>query len=429
MMNRVQLFLATAILVLPLFLSAQVSHGGIPYALKEKLSQPPMNIVDNSELYFIDSNYNKDCSAMEFARFLDLEINLADPQWETIELPNGDHLCRLAINSPGAQAIALYFKDFYLPIGAKLFFYDPEIEKYYGSYTFENNSDNGFFSSEMIKGDKIVLEYYEPKQVAGEGKIKLFEVLHAYRAPFSSLEKDFGGSGDCEVNVNCPEGNDKTNQKNAVLRLLIRNGSSGVWCTGTLVNNTREDKTPYVITADHCGKFSSDEDMGLWRFYFSYQASGCESPEQEPEINSLIGCELVASSSNMGELGSDFFLVKMTSEIPEDYNPYFIGWNRNGAISNQGFSIHHPQGDIKKISTYTDALASATYPPGISNAYWEVYWSETTSGHGVTEPGSSGSPIFDNEGYLIGTLTGGGASCSASNISRLLWEICGSLGG
>jgi hypothetical protein len=413
MINRVQLILAVAILSFPLFLSAQFSQGGIPYALKEKMSLPPLNIVDNSELYDIDSSYTKDCSAMEFARFLPMEVVLGSPKWQTNILASGDQLHRLAISSPGAKAIALYFKDFHIPGGASLFFYDPELEEYYGSYTSENNSEQGFFCSEMLAGDKIVVEYYEPKQVAGEGSMKLFEILHAYRTPFSHANKDFGDSGDCEVNVNCPEGYGKANQKNAVLRLLIKNGSSGSWCTGTLVNNTSVDKTPYVLTADHCGKYSSDEDMNLWRFYFSYQSAGCENPEEEPNRKTLIGCEMIAASSNMGELGSDFFLVKLTSEIPASYNPYFIGWNRNGAISNQGYTIHHPQGDIKKISTYTEALSSATYPPGIANAYWEVHWAETTSGHGVTEGGSSGSPIFDNEGYLIGTLTGGQASCSA----------------
>jgi lysyl endopeptidase len=118
-------------------------------------------------------------------------------------------------------------------------------------------------------------------------------------------------------------------------------------------------------------------------------------------------------SSNTEELGSDFFLIRLIDEIPIEYLPYFIGWNRDGSGSSQGFTIHHPQGDIKKISLFTDPLEGANYSDGINRGFWKVSWSQTANGHGVTEPGSSGSPIFDDEGYLIGTLSGGAASCSA----------------
>jgi hypothetical protein len=407
--------LLVMLVVLPFYLTAQIMHGGTPYALKTKLAQPQFISIDNSELYSIDSSYNKDCTALEFARFLETGSELGDSFWTIDHLDNGDKLYRLGISSKGAVSIALYFKDVFIPKGAEIFVYDPEIKEFYGSYTFENNQHHGYFNTEMISGERIVVEYYEPKSVKGLGEMKLFEVLHAYKYPFGNIEKDFGDSGDCEVNVNCSEGNGKSNQRDAVLRLLIKSGNSGFWCSGSLINNTRQDRIPYLLTADHCGKSSSDDDMLQWRFYFRYQSPNCLTPDEEPQRITMIGCELVAASKNAGTLGSDFFLVKLINEIPEQYNPYFLGWNREGTVSNQGYTIHHPQGDIKKISSYQDPLSSATYSDGITNGYWEVFWSETTHGHGVTEGGSSGSPIFDDNGFLIGTLTGGQASCSALN--------------
>lgn len=392
---------------------AQITHGGTPYSFQKDLNLPEIHAIDNAELYWIDSSNTKDCSAMEFARFLDYQSKLGDQLWSIVELENGDHIYRLGITSPGALAIGLYFKNFYLPKGAELFVYSPISEEYHGSYTSSNNTEKGFFSPEMVLGDEIVLEYYEPKSVIGKGKMDLFQVLHAYRAPFSINGKDFGDSGDCEVNVKCPEGYGKENQRDAVLRLLIKSGNSGIWCTGSLINNTRQDKIPYVLTADHCGKYSTDEEMLLWRFYFNYQSNDCNIPEEEPQLKSMLGCKMRAASNNTGELGSDFFLVELTNEIPPTYNPYFIGWNRDGLGSDFGFTIHHPSGDIKKISTYSEPLTSASYSTGITLGYWRVSWIETQSGHGVTEGGSSGSPIFDEEGHLIGTLTGGQASCSA----------------
>lgn len=414
-MTRPIFIVLNIILFLPIGLFAQFSQGGTPFAMNNKLDQAVFSKVDNSEMYFIDSSYNKDCTAMEFARFLEFESTLGDSYWTVEHFENGDKLYRLGIESTGALAIGLYLRDFYLPPGSKLYIYNPTMEEFYGAYTSKNNTKEAYFCTEMIVGDQIVIEYYEPKEVSGMGKMTLFEILHAYRSPFIDMNKDFGDSGACEVNVNCSEGFGKNNQRDAVLRLLIKNGNSGVWCTGSLINNTRQDRTPYVLTADHCGKFSSVDDMLLWRFYFHYQSNNCGTPNEEPERKTVVGCEKIAASDNTGELGSDFFLVKLVNDIPETYNPYFIGWSREGATSNQGYTIHHPQGDIKKISTYTEALQSADYTSGIPNAYWEVTWSETTNGHGVTEGGSSGSPIFDENGYLIGTLTGGQASCSALN--------------
>ena len=63
----------------------------------------------------------------------------------------------------------------------------------------------------------------------------------------------------------------------------------------------------------------------------------------------------------------------------------------------------------KKISTYGTALQSIWI--GYPNSHWEVTWQETSNGYGVTEPGSSGSPIFNFEHRIIGTLTGGTSAC------------------
>ena len=78
--------------------------------------------------------------------------------------------------------------------------------------------------------------------------------------------------------------------------------------------------------------------------------------------------------------------------------------------------IHHPQGDIKKISTYTVPLMQTIWTGGSKLAHWQVNWSKTANGHGTTEGGSSGSPIFDSQGLLVGTLTGGDSSCDSLDL-------------
>ena len=390
---------------------AQISQEGQPYSFSHQIFQPRVVTIDKQQIDI--SALSKDCDAMEFAYFLPVGISLKDDVWQKTKTSDGGMIYRLAIKSTDAQAVGAYFSELFIPSGAKLFIYSPDHKQLIGAFTSFNNHASALLPTEYIIGEDLVIEYMEPVAVAGEGRFVVEELLYAFRGIQTFDEfKGFGGSGDCEVNVNCPEGENKSKQRDAVVRILIKTGGMGIWCTGSLINNTNEDRTAYVLTADHCGKNASASEHHEWIFYFNYQSLSCDNPNEEPVHQSMVGCAEIAASSNADILGSDFYLVLLENEIPEDYKPYFLGWNRSGVGSEAGYGIHHPQGDIKKISHYSQTLVDANYNNGIQDAYWEVKWSETESGYGVTEGGSSGSPIFDENGYLIGTLTGGQASCN-----------------
>ncbi len=245
-------------------------------------------------------------------------------------------------------------------------------------------------------------------------------MAYAYRdisAPGDS--KGFGGSDFCEVNVSCaPEGLNFQEEKNGVVRIQIKVSGSGYWCTGSVINNTRNDNTPFVLTADHCayqlGHYASTSDLNQWLFYFNYESTVCEDPAIEPPIHSMVGAARVAQGGNKGNTGSDFYLVRLNQSIPENFHPYFIGWSADDEISPAGVTIHHPEGDIKKLSTYTDPVVTESWLWNGLPSHWKVFWTETENGWGVTEGGSSGSPLFNEEGKIIGTLTGGYAACESS---------------
>jgi PKD repeat protein len=93
-------------------------------------------------------------------------------------------------------------------------------------------------------------------------------------------------------------------------------------------------------------------------------------------------------------------------------NAYWNGWNASTSPTTGGVSIHHPAGDIKKISTFSGNTVSTQWGTA-TGSHWRVTWTANANGHGVTEGGSSGSPLFDNTGNIIGTLTGGGSFCTA----------------
>lgn len=353
-----------------------------------------------------------------FAAMIPVDIHPATSgRW--VWIPGEGKLWHLTLTADEAIALAPYFDSFHIPQGAELFVYNQASSHIAGPYTFNSTSHHEEFATEFIRGSSITFEYFEPLHTSGSLEMHISDIAFAYRGIGSdqvSSTRGFGDSGDCEVNCTCSEGNSWRDEINGVVRIAVRNGSSVFWCTGALVNNTVQDFEPYILTADHCafysGQYVSESDLNQWIFYFNYESLTCENPPAEPAIRALIGATLLAQGGNTGNTGSDFYLVRLKNKVPGNYNPYFLGWDRENALSSNGVALHHPQGDIKKISTYTQPTISSQWNGNGLQSHWRVYWSETENGHGVTEGGSSGSPLLNSFGMIIGTLTGGDASCA-----------------
>ncbi|MBN2172896.1 MAG: PKD domain-containing protein [Bacteroidales bacterium] len=412
-------FLVVVLFLLSFQSFGQISQGGEPPSFQRTLLSDNIETInlsapDVEKLLLEDLENDKNGQPQRIAVNVAVFVN---PQnsgtWQDIE--NG-RIWRLKIHCEGALGMNVQFEKFHLPEGSQLFLYNEDKTQVIGAFTSFNNHESGLFATELIEGDLVTLEYFDPKGTNEYAEIGISNIAYAYRN-VSFLFKntdEFGDSDWCEVNVNCsPEGNNWQDEKRGVARTLTKIGSTWYWCTGSLVNNTSENGVPYYLLADHCGGSASVSDMTQWVFYFNYESSGCSNPGSSPAYNSLTGAAKKARGNYSG--GSDFLLMQLNSTPPLYYYVYYNGWDRSGSSSSSGVSIHHPSGDIKKISTYTLSLTTATWSGGASSAHWRVYWSSTTNGHGVTEGGSSGSPIFNSAGRILGTLTGGASYCSTPN--------------
>ena len=409
MMNR---WLFLILLLIPLLGSSQISTGGYPpgYELQTRYNRIYLQKPDVDAILAREALPHDEPVPLRVGEALQVDIDLLRDG--TLTKTGGDNLVRLGITSEGALGLVLYYSDFWIPEGGELFIYSSDRRDLIGAFTSRNNPSGGPFATEMILGSELIIEYSAPAAQAEMPAIIIDQVHYIYRNIAYDLK---GQSGPCEVNVNCPEGANWQNQKRSVAKILLTDGSGSYYCTGTLVNNTRQDSIPYFLTARHCGANATAANFTQWIFYFNYEAPGCEDPEVDPQAKTMTGCTLIAQAPDGPSNGSDFRLLKLSNRVPDDYNPWFSGWDRSGTASSSGVGIHHPQGDIKKISTYNAPLVSTIFGSGTPNPdgdYWRVNWIETENGHGVTEGGSSGSAIFNQAGNLVGTLTGGAASCS-----------------
>ena len=431
---------------------AQVSEGGTPASFSfrnmielrsavEPFRTPILFNVE--ELKEEDKIAETNNTPLRTAIIIPVELDAKnDGEWTT--LPNGQQIWRFTIHAPDAIAMMLYYDEFIIPVGGKLFIYNEDQSHVIGAYTDKTNPTNGAFATEFVAGDKITLEYNAPftelSTVPGVRvtekhpmpQIKITGVGYGYnylKISHYDVKLRIGESDACQVNINCPEGDNWQDQKKGVAKSVTPIGSGSYLCSGTLINNTAQDMTPFFLTASHCfWDGTTTVSTTGWNqivYYFHYESPGCVTAPPTAQ-RTVVGAQLLVESQLSG--GSDGVLLRLNGNIPLEWDFYFNGWDRRNTAATNGVGIHHPSGDVKKISTFTGPVSSTRWngngAVGATNAHWSFAFTATVSGHGVTEGGSSGSPMFNQNGLVVGTLTGGNSACdnlNGSNVYGKLW--------
>lgn len=247
--------------------------------------------------------------------------------------------------------------------------------------------------------DSSVMVEIVSKRLLKSGDVDVYRVGGTYDKQL------LNSSESCEVDVACPQGELYSDIKKSVVRLLIDN----TWlCTGTMLNNTLENRRPFLLTANHC----IDNEMlaANTAFYFNYESPYCEAPHSSYSSANeffLSGSSLLATK-NDDEGALDFALLEIAEEIPENFDVVFAGWSASDVAPNYSIAIHHPAGDVKKISFDYHPAQNSTYSYEYdANSHWRILKWDL----GVTEGGSSGSALFNRNKQVVGDLTGGEASC------------------
>ena len=294
-----------------------------------------------------------------------------------------------AVRSEGAHYVRVQFKGFSLPAGARVFVYsttDPDA--YAGPYEGRGPWDDGTLWTPALRGDQVVIEYISPAgKQSTDVPFMVSEIAHINKDQFTT-----DAAGACNLEVPSPW----TDVAKSVGMLQFVTGGLVALCTGTLLNSSNPNLDHYLLTANHC--ISTQSEAHSAQIFWNYNSGDDPSPSTPFSY----GAELMVTGT-----ASDFTLLRPFAVQPD---AYYSGWDANPVSASTSVTgIHHPNGSHKRISFGATNSNCSPSLPGPCTNFTGVTWSQ-----GTTEPGSSGSGIWTgtpDNAKLVGTLTGGEASC------------------
>ncbi len=395
--------LGLSVLACPLI--GQQEFGGVPYTqdLKLDITDPSIESLElNNVVSKLKSRDTEGTNIHALSLITPANQKSLSPKFSQV----AQDVVLTTINLPATTDSYLRLDDYDLPQGAKLFITEHASGEVHGSYTSGNNSKSQRLTLGPFSGS-YTIEYNYDHADQNNMPFKIAQV-YAMTGDQAANDLGFGTAFDCSININCEEGRTLSDASNGVVRIRVVGEEAIALCTGSLMNNTAEDQTPYVLSAYHCTRPAGVEFTPLydqWIFDFLYQSNSCANPTDEPSFASVQGAELLSEWED-----TDMLLLRLTSPIPLVASAFFNGWDVTpNYLPAATHLIHHPNGDIKKVAQDFDSLTL-----DLSPRQWDNGTITPTRSHyraefdnSTYQPGSSGGPLLDNNRRIIGQLHGG----------------------
>lgn len=317
------------------------------------------------------------------------------------------------VKAPGASAVRLHISGFDLPAGAALYVWGVDGQAA-GPYTGRGPVGDGQLYTNAIFGDEV---HVQLRQEGAPERLPRGLVLESvgYMGPHF-LKAVIPAEGDaprlgtksfCSYNATCVENaacsgtsNAVATARQAVASILFQSGAYYYICTGGLVADTTGSQTPYFLTANHC--ISKGNEASSLETYFDYVTT-CSNPDcTQPYSNTgdTVGATILTHSKTT----DDSLLLLSSNPVTADGTVAYLGWNSSPVAFTNGFNLYrisHPSGAPQAYSEHSvdsSAGTCSTLPRG------NFIYSHDT--YGATEGGSSGSPVVDGNGKIVGELYG-----------------------
>jgi len=319
---------------------------------------------------------------------------------------DGGFVWAAAIQSQGAEALRVHFRGLDLPEGAGLYFFNSSGQAF-GPYTGRGPNGDGELWSNTVMGSQgvILLRHSGPHGAADLKGIsfKISDVGHIGSKFTESLgiatESFCSFNAPCIGNASCFTGTPADPAKSAVALMQWVVGQAMASCTGGLLADTDPNsQIPYFLTANHC--IASPQVASTVETYFQFTlpcgSTSCPAQTHPGGIQRL-GSTLVTTGA-----ASDFTLLQLSQAPPA--GSVFLGWNTTPVAGANGtilYRISHPFWAPQAYSRQHVDTAAPVCPNRTRGPY--IYSRTDVAG---IEGGSSGSPVVNGMGQVVGQLLG-----------------------
>ena len=276
------------------------------------------------------------------------------------------------------------------------------------------------FSSPVFEGESALVELHlaPGARPAGEAIISIGHLV--VTGDKAKALEDVGTAGACEQDVACTGDPSQAllNAANSVAQTIVTDGGFLITCSGTLLNSIPQTGVAYFLAPRHCYDLdhvrTADQIQAVantMSLYWFFDATGCRTNTPGPFVQTAGGATLLYDGRDL-----DILLFRLNAAPPA--GAWYSGWDATPVLpGTYAIVLHHPQGDLKKLSVGT----TAGYGPFCDEVGCKGSFIEMRYASGSTEMGSSGAPLFTCAGssnsncgeYRVrGGLTGGTASCA-----------------
>jgi lysyl endopeptidase len=377
------LLLITVCLTIKAQVKTKVFYSEIPTIYKSSLREIPKTYtIKPSEEFFHLKNVKNINEEIQFATKVQTNINFLKEA--NLEKENDSLKYSISLIAEDALNISLQFSKFKLPKGALLSIYSKN--ELTDSISSNENNENNIWATRVYQGNRLSIVLKAPSSTNEPIELTIGSVNFGYKN-FGVLYDfgNIGASANCNINANCPLGNDWNNEKNSIAMIVV-NGQEH--CTGSLIMNACNTNTPYILTANHC---LSTGNVANWVFQFQTLSTDCATNVGWREDIQFNGCTLRANNAE-----TDFALVQLNTTPLPNSGLVYSGWSRQTLGNLSTTILHHPRGDLMKISQDAN-------PPVIFNdVLTGVQCWFLDLDNGIVEGGSSGAPYYNQNHQIIG---------------------------
>jgi Trypsin-like peptidase domain len=304
------------------------------------------------------------------------------------------------VAAAGATALRLHLSPFDLPESAELYVYSVDGQAH-GPYTGRGSVDDGELWTNTVFGDEVRLQLRVAAEDAGQTRLVIAS------AGYLGAGLPMAGSNLCSDNAECVENaacwnvSEVAQARDAVASILFASGGFYYICSGGLIADSAAGTVPYFLTANHC--ISRSSEASSMETHFDYETS-CSNPTcTQPYFSGgdTLGSQIMASNRT-----GDFTLLRLSSApTTEDGNAAYLGWSSSPVANSNGvplYRLSHPQGSPQAYSAHTVDTSKPT-----CSSWPRGSWIYSRDTEGATEGGSSGSPVLNGSGQIVGQLSGG----------------------